>query len=191
MKLNIFHSKVIKFILVLSLSGCANIPSHVIVAPEVITPLVISHNSKQAQLEVVDMRTANHIVQIMREGEAATLISSQEKLEKIIEHSLSKHWKKQGLVINDSGTNAISISIEKAVISVIQKTIEYKVQTEIVLKVAINNGSQTLTSTFNNSGSSDGPLQADIAVLERNFNQRLAKLLKQILTNQEITDFLK
>lgn len=191
MKFNLFSSKTITLLLLLWLSGCANIPSHVIVAPDILTTPVLSYNNKQAQLEVVDMRTASHVVQIMREGEAAKLISAQERLEDTIYNSLSKHWKKQDLAINDSGVNTINISIEKAVISVTQETMEYKVQTEITLKITINNGSQTLTSTFNNRGNSEGPLQADIAVLERNFNQRLAKLLKQILTNQEITNFLK
>jgi len=56
--------------------------------------------------------------------------------------------------------------------------------------VIVNNGSETLTSTFKNRGNSDGPFKADIAVLERNFNERLAKLLQQIIANQKINDFL-
>lgn len=191
MKLNIFHSTLITFIIILGLNGCANIPNHVIIAPDIIMTPAISHNNKQAQLDVIDMRTANHVVQIMREGEAATLVSAQEALEDTIKNNLSKHWQKQGLVINTSGINTINISIEKAVISVSQATMKYKVQTEIVLKVTINNGAQTLTTTFSNRGNSDGPLQADIAVLERNFNQRLAKLLQQILASKKISDFLK
>lgn len=186
-----FHSKIITFILVLGLNGCANIPSHVIVAPDIMITPAITHNNKQAQLDVVDMRTANHVVQIMRKGEASTLVSAQERLEETIKNNLSKHWKKQGLVINGNAINTINISIEKAVISVSQETMEYKVQTEIVLKVTVKNGSQTLKSTFKNRGNSDGPLQADIAVLERNFNQRLANLLQQILANKKISDFLK
>ena len=191
MKIKSSHSKIITFILALGLSGCANIPSHVIVAPDIMSTPTISHNNKQAQLDVIDMRTANHVVQIMREGEAAILVSAQERLEDTINKNLSKHWIKQGLALNDSGINTINVAIEKAVISITQETLEYKVQTEIILKVTINNGSQTLTSTFKNRGNSDGPLQADIAVLERNFNQRLANLLQQILENKEISNFLK
>jgi len=163
----------------------------VIVAPDIMMTPAISHNNKQTQLEVVDMRTANHVVQIMREGEASTLVSAQERLEDTIKNNLIKHWKNQSLTISDNAINTINVSIEKAVISVSQETMEYKVQTEIILKVTVKNGSQTLTSTFRNHGNSDGPLQADIAVLERNFNQRLATLLQQILANKKIHDFLK
>jgi len=175
----------------LGLCGCANIPSHIIIAPDNIMTSAVSHNNKQTQLDVIDMRTANHIVQIMREGEAATLVSAQERLEGTIKNNLIKHWKKQDLVINTSGINTVNISIEKAIISVAQETMKYEVQTEIVLKVTINNGSKKLTSMFSNRGNSDGPLQVDIAVLERNFNQRLAKLLQQILADKKIRDFLK
>lgn len=191
MKSNAFYSTIITFILLLGVSGCANIPSHLIVAPDIMaTPAIFYHN-QHAQLDVIDMRTANHVVQIIRQGEAATLVSAQERLEDTIKFNLSQHWQKQGLSINTSDINTIKVDIEKAVISVNQEMLEYKVQTEIVLKVTINNGEQTLTSTFNNRGNSDGPLQADIAVLERNFNRSLASLLQQILANEKISNFLR
>jgi len=191
MKLSSLYSQTFTFILILTLTACASLPSHLIIAPDIMVTPAIYHNNKQVQLDVVDMRTSNHIVQILREGEAASLLSGQERLEDIIKSNLSKHWKKQGLALQDSAVNTVNVAIEKAVISVNQEAIEYKVQTEIVLKVVINNGDKTLTISFSNRGNSDGPLQADIAVLERNFNQRLAKLLQQILANKKISNFLK
>jgi uncharacterized lipoprotein len=178
-------------IITVILSGCTSAPSHLIIAPEIMSTSVNQHTNQQASLNVVDMRTAVHVVQILREGEAATLFSAQERLEDIIKTSLSKHWQQQGLAIQTAAVNSINIVIEKAVISVTQETLSYEVQTEIVLKVTINNGIQTLTSTFNNRGNSEGPFKADIAVLERNFNQRLANLLEQILANDKINNFLK
>jgi len=176
--------------MIFGLAACSSTPSHVIVAPDLMTIPAIYHQGKHAQLNVVDMRTANHIVQVLRKGEAATLLSAQARLEGIIKVNLTEHWKKQSLQIQSNASNTINVSIEKAVISVEQQTMEYKVQTEIVVKVTVNNGEQTLTTTFNNRGNSDGPLQADIAVLERNFNLRLAKLLSQILANEKIAKFL-
>lgn len=194
MKLNSFYSKItacISLLILMTLNGCANIPKHVIIAPDIDSTPAFYHNNKQAQLKVLDMRTARHIVQIMRDDKPATLISAQEKLENTIKNNLEKHWRAQGLAINASAINSINISIEKAIISVEQEFMAYKVQTEIVLKVSINNGTQTLTNTFTNRGNSDGPLQADIAVLERHFNLRLANLLRQILANKKINNFLK
>jgi len=173
------------------LSSCTSAPNHLIIAPEIIVPSVIQHTNQQAVLDVVDMRTANHVVQILREGEASTIFSAQERLEKIIKNSLNKHWQQQGLSIQTSAVNSINVSIEKAIISVTQETMSYQVQSEIVLKVTVNNSEQTLTSTFKNTGNSKGPFKADIAVLERNFNQRLANLLQQILANEKINHFLK
>ncbi|MCI2283250.1 YajG family lipoprotein [Colwellia sp. MSW7] len=194
MKFNSFYSKITAFIsllILMMLNGCANIPKHVIIAPDIDSTPAFYHHNKQAQLNVLDMRTARHIVQIMRNDKPATLISAQEKLENTIKNNLKKHWHAQGLAINTTAVNSIDISIEKAIISVEQEFMAYKVQTEIVLKVSINNGTQTLTNTFTNRGNSDGPLQADIAVLERHFNQRLANLLRQILANKKINNFLK
>lgn len=176
---------------IILLSGCASSPSHLIIAPEVTATAKATHMNQQATLDVIDMRTANHLVQILREGEAATLFSAQERLEGIIKNSISKPWQVQGLTIKDTAVNSINIAIEKAIISVTQETMKYQVQSEIVLKVTVNNGQKTLTSTFQNRGNSKGPFKVDIAVLERNFNQRLANLLQQILANEKINQFLK
>lgn len=182
---------IISLIITFLLTGCASTPSHLIIAPEIITPPISKQINQQASLNIIDMRTANHIVQILRENEAATIFSAQERLEDIIKNSLSKHWPRQGLIIKNSAANAINIEIEKALISVKQETFKYQVQTEIVLKVHIDNGIKTLKSTFKNTGSSKGPFKADIAILERNFNQRLANLLQKILANDKINNFLK
>ena len=190
MKFNTVIHKITACLLLLGLYGCANVPSHIIIAPEITSPSNRVQSNKQTQLDVIDMRTSNHIVQIMRKGKAAILVSAQERLENTIKDTLSQHWKKQQLTLNNNAINTINITIEKAIINVEQSTFDYKVQTEIILKVVVNNGSETLTSIFKNRGNSDGPFQADIAVLERNFNERLAKVLQQIITNQKISDFL-
>jgi uncharacterized lipoprotein len=182
------------FIIILLISlinACSNAPTHLIIAPELHTPSNLVFNNKNTQLTVIDMRTASHIVQILKEDEAATLMSSQKLLEKTIQKTLSDEWKKQGLSVASIANNAITITIEKAIISVTQQTMNYQSQTEIILKVAVNNGDQTLTSTFKNRGNSKGPLQADIAVLERNFNRRLSTLIDQILTNEKIHNFIQ
>ena len=187
MKLNFAHLGILLSLFIFS--GCTTSPSHLIVAPTIFVTPAIVHN-KQIQLNVVDMRTATHIVQVSREGEAATLISAQQRLENTIKNELSQHWNKQSLAINNHATNVVTVNIEQALISVSQETMSYKVQTEIMLKVIVNNGEKTLTSTFKNNGNSHGPWRADIAVLERNFNERLAKLLQQILANEKISHFL-
>ncbi len=182
-------------LLPLALIACSNAPNHLIVAPEINLPTTNIFANKQAKLTVTDMRTSNHIVQILKEGEAATILASQERLESIIQSTLASNWQKQGLPLsnttqNDIKQNNIEISIEKAVVSVKQSTMSYKTQSEIVLQVKIDNGQQTLTNTFKSRANSEGALKADIAVLERDFNQNLTRLLKQILDSKDIKAFI-
>lgn len=189
--MKIKHLTLLTFLTFSLLTACANTPSHLIVSPDIVATPNLEYNNKYAQLNVIDMRTASHIVQILREGDAATVISPEQSLEDTIQKTLLNQWQKQGLNIASVANNAINITIEKAVISVDQKMMNYNSQSEIVLKVQINNGLQTLTSTFKNRGNSEGPLKADIAILERNFNQRLTSLLTEILANPKINDFIK
>jgi uncharacterized lipoprotein len=181
--------------LLVLLTACANKPTHVVIAPDLSITNSASNQSnyqnKQASLTVTDMRTAQHVVQILRKDEAAEVYSSQQPLNQIIEQTLTAEFKKQGLEINAQAGNIIEIIIDNGLISVQQEMIKYKVNNELVIRVTVNNGAQTLSNTFKVRGTSEGPLKADIAVLERDFSQQLAQLLSQVITNSEIQRFIK
>jgi len=183
----------------LALSACSSTPSHLIIEPNILNTPSTNYNNKTAQLEVIDMRTARHIVQISQENEAVILLSAEKRLENTIQNVLTSQWKKQNLLINHTDTNntdmkntkKIHIIIEKALTRVSQYTLNYQIKTEIIIKVRITHGLQTQTTTFKNTGTSKGALQAGIADLEYDFNQRLTGLLTQVLTNHKIHSFLK
>ncbi len=181
--------------LLVLLTACANKPSHVVIAPDLsIAKSTTNQNlyqNKQASISISDLRSAQHVVQILRKDEAAEVYSSQQPLNNVIEQTLATEFKKQGLTINAQANNAIEIIIDNALISVQQEMVKYQVNNELVIRVKINNGTQTLTNTFKARGTSEGPLNADIAVLERDFNQQLAKLLAQVISNTEIQNFIK
>jgi len=176
-------------------TACANNPTHVVIAPDLsITNSASSKNmyqNKQASIKITDMRSTQHVVQILRNDEAADVYSSQQPLNNIIEQTLTSELTKQGLTFSSQASNAIEIIIDNGLISVQQEMLKYQVNNELVIRVKVNNGTQTLSNTFKVRGTSEGPLNADIAVLERDFNQQLAKLLTQIINNVEIKSFIK
>lgn len=173
-----------------SIVSCSTAPTHLIVSPQVHLSPSNQLLGKQAQLNVVDMRTSTHIIQILENDHAAIILSSEQRLENIIQVILAKQWQQQGLDLSDSANNKVTVTIEKAIISVAQESVSYSTQSEIIIKVAIDNNKQTLTSRFKNRAHSEGALNADIAVLEREFNQHLSTLIKQILTSKDIKTFM-
>ena len=175
----------------LALSSCANSPSHLIIAPELNMPAVMNYHDQQVQFHVTDLRTAKHIIQILHEGEAAELMTSQVVLTEIIQKTLVEEFSKQGLDINQSADNNIDVIIDKALINVKQDLMSYQAVSNISLRIKVKNTQQTLTKTFNSKSTSTGPLSADVAVLERDFNQQLSNALINILTNKEISQFIK
>ncbi|MFT6903047.1 MAG: putative lipoprotein [Colwellia sp.] len=196
---NIFVNNKVKTLavstLLVLLTACANKPTHVVITPDLSITNSVSNQSnyqnKQASLTVTDMRTAQHVVQILKKDEAADVYSSQQPLNQIIEQTLTAEFKKQGLEINAQAGNIIEIIIDNGLISVQQEMIKYKVNNELVIRVTVNNGAKTLSNTFKLRGTSEGPLKADIAVLERDFSQQLTQLLSQVITNSEIKRFIK
>lgn len=178
--------------LAILISACAQKPQSVVVAPV----LEYKKNSapfttKEMQFSVSDMRSASHIVQILREDEPAELYSGSSHLPQVIETSLVKAFKDHGINNMALSTNTIEVIIEEAKVSVDQTMVKYQASNVITLTVVVKNGQETLSQTLKTKGKSDGPLQADMGVLERDFNRQLGELLVQIARNQEIADFLK
>ena len=198
MKIVLINNKLKKLAaitLLVLISACANKPTHVVISPDL--SIINSPSSKteyqnkQARITVTDIRSAQHVVQILRKDEAAEIYSSQQPLSIIIKQTLISEFKKQGLAINAQANNAIEVIIENSLISVQQEMMKYQVNNELMIHIKVNNGEQTLSNTFKVRGTSEGPLSADIAVLERDFNQQLTKLLTQIINNVEIRNFIK
>ncbi|MEI6895397.1 MAG: YajG family lipoprotein [Colwellia sp.] len=176
--------------LLITMAGCSTAPTHLIVSPQVSLSPSNQLYGKAAHLTVVDMRTSPHIVQILEKGEAATILSSKQRLEYILHDILTQQWQKQGLTFTEKANNKITVTVEKAIMSVTQESVSYVTQSEIIIKISIDNSKQTLTSSFRNRAHNEGPLHADIANLESEFNKHLSTLIKKILLSNDIKTFL-
>lgn len=188
--MNMIKITTLAFSLLFTLASCTNMPTHLIVAPQVNLPHSNQFSGKTAQLNVIDMRTSPHIIQILEDGEAAIILSSEQRIESIIQEVLSSQWQRQGLQVSEQANNQMTFTIEKAIISVDQQNVNYTTQTEILIKATIDNGKQTLTSNFKTRAHNEGPLHADVAALEHEFNQHLSILLQQVLSSKDIQAFL-
>jgi len=175
----------------IALTSCASAPKHIVISPEVIIDVTKNFQGQSIQLRLIDKRPVNHIVQISKENQPATLISSQQILAEIIDEALRPQLISQGLTITSQAENKLDVIVDTALINVQQDLLKYQVKSVIVLIAKLSNAGQTLTKTFTTKGSSNGPLTADTAVLARDFNQQLAKLLKQVINNNEIKEFIR
>ncbi len=173
------------------ISACSTAPKYVVVSPELIGYSKGVYFDNKIQLNVSDQRSSNYIVQIIKDDEPAKLLSSQNSLTSIIKETISPVFRQQGLGIDTFSNVQVDIIIDNALINVQQSLVSYKAQNTIALKVLVRNGDTVLTKNFNISGSSNGPLKADIAVLERDFNNQLAATLVKITNNVEIQSAIK
>jgi len=178
-------------ILTFSIVACSNQPTHIIVSPVINYAPQSVYQGQTYQLNVSDFRTNNHVLQINGSDEKAKLYSSQKNISEIVNDSLTAGFKKQGLSIDEFANNTINVFIEQAKTSVNQEMVKYDAKNELVLRVEVSAGDQTLTKLFSSKGTSNGPLTADIAVLERDLNQQLGTLLAKIMQSPEIQQFIQ
>jgi len=177
----------------LILNGCASNTKQLIISPQITTKFANIYSQVHANINSLDMRASTHIVQILRDDKAAKLTSSTSSIAMEVEKSLRDIFNQQGLVITNTKTESkidITILIDTALISVKQDLMKYQANNSISLRFQIKNADKTLTKSFNSHGKSNGPLNADLAVLERDFNQQLTKLIQQIADDNEIQAFI-
>jgi uncharacterized lipoprotein len=176
----------VQMILVVLLSACANAPKHIVVSPELFGYNKGVYFDKSIKLNVVDQRPNTQVVQILKDGKAATLFSSQDSLANIITQALIPTFNKQGLKISQVGSTQVDVFINTALISVTQNFVDYHVNNKLALTATVSNNGQTISKIFSSQGRSHGPLNADMAVLERDFNHQLAALLINIANSSDI-----
>lgn len=172
------------------LGACSHSPSSVIIAPQVQSVPSNTYAQQQASIKITDMRIKNHIVQILKPDQAAKLYSPANDISLTLNKTLSEQFKSQGLSITPSGQAQINVYVDAAIVSVQQETLKYKASSEVRLRVEIKKGTEILTTDFKSKGGSNGPFKADIAVLERDFNQQLGKVIAEITQNPDIIGFI-
>jgi len=178
------------YLIILSLFSCANSTKNIIIAPEMSGKLVSIYPQISASLNILDLRTNRHIIQILRANKAAELINSTMPIAHTLQKNFAEAFTQQGLNLNEQSKPKIDIFIEQTLITVKQTLMKYKAKNEIVLRLQISDHEKTLTKSYRVHGKSEGPLLADLAVLERDFNQQLAKLIQQIVLDKEVQTFL-
>jgi uncharacterized lipoprotein len=177
-------------LLTLALSACSTTPNHVIIAPAIGNNFTRIYPATQLGIKVTDLRANRHIVQILQNEGAAQLINSATAINEMVKNSFTQIFSQQGLSINQNSGQQINIFIDAAVINVKQELLKYQANNQLVLRIEINTVNNNISKTFRIQGKSNGPLSADLAVLERDFNQQLAKLIQQIVTDAEIQTFI-
>jgi len=185
----------LKLLLTISLlsliTACSTAPNHVVISPELIGYSKGVYFDNKVQLNVIDQRTYNYVLHIKEGDKPAKLLSGQNSLTNIITQTISPVLRKQGLTIDNFSNVHVKIVIDSALINVQQQLLNYTAKNTIKLKASVKNGDTTLTKNFTVTGNSKGPLTADIAVLERDFNNQLASTLIKIMNNSEIQNAIK
>ncbi|NRA82326.1 MAG: hypothetical protein HRU22_00605 [Gammaproteobacteria bacterium] len=178
-------------LLTLMLSACAKPPAQVILSPTMIQPTIIQKNQGSFDLQVVDNRNYRHILQMNNGATQQSLVNANQQPTQLVSEALKQSFSHQGYDFSPTATVVMTVEIEQMLITLNQQSIKYDANNNIVLNIIIGNNNKTLTKKFNISGQSYGPFSADVAVLERIFNQQLGELISKIAADDEVHQFLK
>jgi uncharacterized lipoprotein len=194
--INIFLKTITNKLLIMAffttiLSACASDPKQMVLSVQVPIYNSIAYTGKSADVKISDLRNKAYIIAIHRSGKASELIPVNKSLVEVIGGSYKKSLINSGLKVSKKSNNSIHLTIDTAKIDVNQGMVSYETVDQLTLTVKVISEKGVFTKTFNNKGKSDGGLSADLAVLERNFNQNMTKLLLQMVNDSEIQEFLE
>jgi uncharacterized lipoprotein len=188
--------KILFSFIVIALTACSSTTKQMVISPQISDIKSNIYALKTAHIKVNDLRPNSHVVAIHREGKAIELVSAHDHIDTIISRLFKQSYNDNGLTIKDnsmfdSSINNIELIINTAEVHVYQELMKYKTTSQLTLTAKVITGEKTLIKTFKNKGKSDGVLSADLAVLERNFNQQISDTITLIVNDNEIQQFLK
>lgn len=181
---------IVLLLLVLLVSACARPPATMVLSSTLIPQEQRATHSGTIDLQVIDYRNYRHILQLNTGGEQQNLISSSQQPKLIVNEALEQHLSQQGYQLSPTAQTMVTVEIEQMLISLNQQSLKYNTNNNIVLKVIVSSGNKKLTKKFTTKGQSYGLLTADIAVLERIFNQQLGELISKITNDPQVQQYL-
>lgn len=169
--------------------GCATPPSYFIVNTISDTSNSLLSNNL-VNVEVTDLRSRQDILQSNHNG-SISYLSAQLPTTVLIKQGLINSFNQKSKTMNNSfNTNVIHVDIEKMAMKLTQSSFSYETKSLIKLTVTFTNQNKTLKKTFKRQGASKGPLKADIAVMEQDFNQLLTLIFNDISQDSELINYL-
>ncbi|WNC67606.1 YajG family lipoprotein [Thalassotalea nanhaiensis] len=176
---------------ILLIAGCASEPTAITLNPTVTNDTGKVYKNLSAKISVNDLRSTAHIVELLSAEDPSTLIGTTSSLREVLVSKFSTELTSQGLNVADSSDLKVEFNVERARTYVNQDVLDYRANTIIKLKVKVENPAQTLSKTFTLRATTRGALTADIDELQRDFNIQLAKLILQVLEDQQLQEFIK
>lgn len=173
------------------ITACSNAPSTFIVTPTLQLTANNHYSGQQATVTVEDMRTAHHLLEVVKKDSPAHIVTSRTPLQASVAKAFSAGLKRSGLEVTPASANQLRLVINQAKITVDQSLSKYESRSIIRLTAQFSGGDSTLTKTFNSRTTSNGLLKADMAVLERDFNLQLSNLVTQVIQDPELQQFIK
>lgn len=174
-------------ILLLLLSGCSQTPSQFVLAPSQQINETSANNNTFYPLTIEDLRAAQHLIQIHKKGDPIKVLASNQNIKQVLKNDLIKRLNAHKATFHGA---SYQLNIKEMLITVDQHSLKYESNSRIQLQIIITNDNNTLTKNFKRNGNSYGPLTADLAVLERDFNLLLGQMLDDIVQDAELNDAL-
>ena len=166
----------------LSLSGCQSTPEQLTIEP-VMTP---PGHSIPVQLRVRDGRPHNHLLRRLHHEDKAEFATAQQPLATLISGNLAPYWPD-----SPAAERTVDIEIEEALIEVTRAGLQHHIQYELVLATTVQAPQGELQKTFRGQASGQSPVAPGSSRLERDFNLLAGEVLENLVSDQDIRDWLQ
>ncbi len=171
------------------LSGCAAQPDHLLLSPIVTTQANLP--ATNLQVEVEDHRVGNYLVKINENDDRHRLIAPAEKLTVTLKRGLLEAFNQQGARTGGHADVVVTVVIEQMLTSVEQSVLKYDAVSEAQVTAIIQAADTTLRKPFSAKRSRSEPLKPAMATLESDLNQLMEILIRTIVDDEEVNQFLQ
>lgn len=191
--LNIHFKSLLIIVGLLSLIGCTAIPTHIKLSSDLNLETKTYAFTQQPiwQVNSQDLRIARHLIEIVDGDNVASLINEEQSLRLLIEDNLMQAWTSNGLAINKNSEYQVDIKLIKALTTVTEDLVSYKVQSKLQIKIQLAHDGKKFVKIFRSNNDWDAAFTPSIARITTKLNVQLSQLLNQVIQDQELNDKLQ
>jgi uncharacterized lipoprotein YajG len=163
------------------LAGCASKPPMLIVSPQVFWPQAPSLAQSSFNFYLLDQRSSMNTLVIVR-GKKNQGYTTANNLRAELEQTVANALKQRGANLVNQDARSLTIQINQLQARVNQRPLDHEVVNSVTMTVLVQNNGNSFSKAYSGDSRQIAPLQADIAVIEREL---------RVLTEQVLTDLLQ
>lgn len=176
--------RVLSFVVLFLLAGCATQVPSFIVAPQIFWPQTAELQGTRFDFALVDLRARPQTLTIRQGGNDQQFRTSND-VRAQLERTVAAALQEKGAILDANQSTQLRIQINQLQASVTQRPLDHQVVNQVTMTVFVQTPGGSFTKSYAGDSNYTAPFKVDLAAVERELRILTERVLNQLLQDPE------